>query len=104
MNAIISLAYISLPVYPPIVEPWRVNLSNPETYSELCQISRMEFFCENSQWLKAVNYFLLKTSSQIFDWILNTHLYSATHCLGKLRMLIRMTQLQHKFIHFKIQT
>ena len=32
------------------------------------------------------------------------HLYSATHCLGKLRMLIRLIQLQCKFTHFKTQT
>ena len=42
----ISLTYIDLPVYPRIVEPWQDNLSNPEAYSEPCQISKMEFFAK----------------------------------------------------------
>ena len=39
----------------------------------------------------------------MFDRVLNTHLQSAT-CLGKLRTLIRLIQLQCKFTHLKIQT
>ena len=31
----------NLPVYPRILEPRQVSLSNPEVYSELCQISKM---------------------------------------------------------------
>ena len=39
----------------------------------------MDFFCENSQQLLAVNQFRKKkekqkTPSDIFDWVLNTHL------------------------------
>ena len=44
VNTIISLAYINLPMYPCILQPWQVNLSNPEAYSDPCQISKMEFF------------------------------------------------------------
>ena len=40
----------------------------------------------------------------MFDRVLNMHLQSATHCLGKLRTLIRLIQLQGKFTHFKVQT
>ena len=40
------------------LEPLQNNLNNPEAYSEPCQTSEMEFFCENSQWLKAVNFFV----------------------------------------------
>ena len=36
----------------------------------------------------------------MFDRVMNMHLQSATHCLEKLRMLIRLIQLQHlKFKH-----
>ena len=35
---------------------------------------------------------------------LDTHLYSATYCLGKLRTLIRLIQLQCKYIHFSTLT
>ena len=45
-------------MYPRVLEPRQVNLSNAEAYSEPCQISKIEFFCENSQWLKAVNFFV----------------------------------------------
>ena len=33
-------------MYPRILEPWQVNLSNPEAYSEPRQMSKMEFFVE----------------------------------------------------------
>ena len=48
VNIIISLAYINLPVYPRILEPRQVNLSNPEAYSEPCEIAKMEFFRKQS--------------------------------------------------------
>ena len=32
----------------------------------------MEYFCENSSQLKAVNYFLKKATSYMFDWVLST--------------------------------
>ena len=35
---------------------------------------------------------------------LDTHLYSATYCLGKLRTLIRLIQLQCKYTHFSTLT
>ena len=34
------------PVYPRILEPRQVNLSNPEAYSEPCQTSKMEFLAK----------------------------------------------------------
>ena len=34
------------------------QLSNPQKYGEPFQISKMKFFCENSQWLKVVNFFI----------------------------------------------
>ena len=37
------------------LEPRQINLSNPEEYSGPCRTPKMEF-CENSQWLKAVNF------------------------------------------------
>ena len=46
MNTIRSLAYINLPVSPRILEPWEINSSNPEAYSEPGQISTMEFFAK----------------------------------------------------------
>ena len=40
----------------------------------------------------------------MLDTVKNTNLESATRCLEKLKMLIRLIQLQSKFTHFKIQT
>ena len=45
-----------------------------ETYLELSQTSTMEIFCENSQQLKAINYFRKKSPSQMFHLVLNTSL------------------------------
>ena len=36
---------------------------------------RCSFFAKTCFWLKAINHFLRKAPSQIFDWILNTLLY-----------------------------
>ena len=44
VNNKISLAYINLPTYP--LEPLQNNLSNPEAYSEPCQISKIECFAK----------------------------------------------------------
>lgn len=44
---------------------------NIETYSEPFQTSMMDFFCKNSQLLKAVNCFHQKKSSHVFDRALN---------------------------------
>ena len=55
VNTIISLAYINLPVYLTVLE--LINFSNPEAYSEPCQTYKIAFFCKNSQWLKALNFF-----------------------------------------------
>ena len=44
LSNLISLVYINLSAYLRILEPPRVNLSNPEAYSEPCQISKMEIF------------------------------------------------------------
>ena len=41
--------------------------------------------------------------NEIMTWFLMC-LCSATHCLEKLKMLIRLIYLQCKFINFKIQT
>ena len=35
---------MNLPVYPRILEPRQVNLSNRKANSESCQISKIEFF------------------------------------------------------------
>ena len=51
-----------------------------EAYLEPSQISTMELFWKNSWRLKAVNYFRKNTSSQMFDWVLNTSLQTATCC------------------------
>ena len=40
-----------------LLEPWQINLSNPEVYSEPCKKSMMVLFAEKSQGLKTVNYF-----------------------------------------------
>ena len=48
MNTLNSLAYMNLPIFT-LLEPWQINLSNPEAYLEPCQTS----FCKSSQWLKA---------------------------------------------------
>ena len=42
VDTIISLIYIICSRVS-LLEQWQNNLSNPETYSELCQISEMEF-------------------------------------------------------------
>ena len=42
-----------------------------EAYLKPIQPSAKELFCENS-YLLAVNYFCKNTSSQMFDWVLNT--------------------------------
>ena len=48
-------------------------------YLEPYQTYMMGIFCENSQWLKAVNYFRKKPLLQVLDMILNTTLNSK-HC------------------------
>ena len=46
-----------------ILEPPEVNLSNPEAYSEPCQISKMKFFLRKWSVAKALHFFLLSASS-----------------------------------------
>ena len=58
MDTIISLAYINLPVYPRIIEPQQVNLSNPEANSEPCQISKMELFAKIVNGQKPLTFFV----------------------------------------------
>ena len=40
VKTIISVSYINLPMYPRVLEPRQVNLSNADAYSEPCQISK----------------------------------------------------------------
>ena len=54
----ISLAYINLPLYPPILDPQQFNLSIPEAYSEPCQVSKMEFFVKIVNDLKSLIFFV----------------------------------------------
>ena len=45
-------------MYPRILEPRQVNLSYPETYSEPCQISKMEFFAKIVNGYKRISFFV----------------------------------------------
>ena len=77
MNTIISLAYINLSVYPRIVEPRQVNLSNPEVYSEPCQISKMEFLAKIANGQMLLTFFV--THFILDNWLdSETHLEAAT--------------------------
>ena len=40
-----------------LLEPWKINLSSPEVYSESCKTSKMVLFAEKSQELKTVSFF-----------------------------------------------
>ena len=54
------------------------QLSNqvvPETYLEPCQISMMEFFCENSKYLKAINNFRKRGLSRWFGRVVKGTLW-----------------------------
>ena len=92
------MVYIRLNMYQ---KPRQVNLSDPEAYSEPCQISKREFFCENSQWLKTVNFFVKHFILDV--WLDSEYRSVICYLLGKLRTPIRLIQLQCKFTHFKFK-
>ena len=54
-----------------------------ETYLKAIWTSAMELFCENSQWLKAVNYFFKKTPLWMLEWVLNKRLHRLTRSYHK---------------------
>ena len=45
-----------------------------KVYLAPSQTSKMELFCQFSEWLLSFNYFRERNSSQKFDWVLNTSL------------------------------
>ena len=49
---------MNLPVYPRILEPWQVNLSNRKANSEPCQISKIEFFTKIVNGYKRLKFFV----------------------------------------------
>ena len=99
VNTIISLIcskYSSVS----LLEPGQNNLSNPETYLEPCQASKMDCFAKIvNSWksLKVVNY-----SCKALHLRFLTE-FRICLPLGKSRMLRRLILLHCKFNHFKIQ-
>ena len=49
---------MNLPVYPRILEPRQVNLSNRKANSEPCQISKIEFFTKIVNGYKRLRFFV----------------------------------------------
>ena len=76
-----------------LLEPRWNNLSNPETYPDPYQKSKMECFA------KIVNFFSLTPQVRCL-----TEFWIRICIFFKLRMLIRLIQLTWKFNYFKIQT
>ena len=80
-----EILYSEFDIYQPshvsFLEPWQSNWSNPEGYLEPSETSKIKFFCENSQWLKAVNFFV---KSSILD-ISQDSEYASVICYSRFR-------------------
>ena len=60
-TGITSLMWVKNSTHQPsrvsLLELRQNNLSNPEAYSEPCKTSKINLFCEDSQWMKTINIF-----------------------------------------------
>ena len=57
------------------------------------RISKMELFCEISEWLLSVNYFSVRTSSENVDWVLDTPLILSSNVIWHVDRSIAETKI-----------
>ena len=57
------------------------------------RISKMELFCEISEWLLSANYFSVRTSSENVDWVLNTPLILSSNVIWHVDRSIAETKI-----------